>query len=196
MILEDNPIKYNSIPVNSGWQYYQVTRALKRRWHRGERIAIPTLLVATESDSVVNTDYTRHLYRERFVSEHRMMLTYLSDENAVASTKSSANAAQDKLQPFEITRGSAFAERRILNQSHLGLMYSPDNVLFGERASILVCNGNDYPTFLACMRANEHWYGAQHTPSPDGTPVARTTYNADWHGVLQLFDTVIMPAIP
>ena len=32
LIIEDNPIKYNSIPINSATQYYNTTKYLKRRW--------------------------------------------------------------------------------------------------------------------------------------------------------------------
>ena len=199
MILEDNPIKYNSIPVNSGWQYFQLTRALKRRWGWRDRIDIPTLLVITENDSVVNHDYTRRLFRKRFVSDRRLMVIYsasaersLSDTFVSSALFASGDVTEQVQLPFEEYRLSAFPELRILNQSHLGLMYSQDDLLFGERASVLVCNGNEFPVFMACMGARDHWYGAQHTPSPDGVPVARTTYNPDWQGVLTRLEEVLL----
>lgn len=199
MILEDNPIKYNSIPINSGWQYFQLTRGLKRRWGWREKISIPTLIVLTEDDSVVNHDYTQNLYRKRFVSDRRSMIIYsakaenlnsLADKQVV-NLQSEATAMRIEY-PVEEFRSSVFEQRRILNQSHLGLMYSPQDPLFGEAASVLVCNGNEYPVFMACMRSTDHWFGAQHTVSPDGVPVARTTYNADWQGVLKRLDEVLL----
>jgi len=198
MILEDNPIKYNSIPVNSGWQYFQLARGLKRRWGWRDRIDIPALLVVTEDDSVVNHDYTRRLFRKRFVSDKRLMITYsASTEKAgLRAVLPSLHAASgDASAQADLTveeyRLSAFPSFRILNQSHLGLMYSPEDSLFGEYASVLVCNGNEYPVFMACMRARDHWYGAQHTLSPDGMPVARTTFNPDWQGVLDRLDEIL-----
>lgn len=198
MILEDNPIKYNSIPVNSGWQYFQLARGLKRRWGWRDRIDVPTLLVITEDDSVVNHKYTRQLFRKRFVSDRRLMITYSTSakNSAPDSLLPSALAASDAATKqsdlaVEEYRSSAFAQLRILNQSHLGLMYSPENPLFGERASVLVCNGNEFPVFMACMRAREHWYGAQHTLSPDQDAVARTTYNPDWQGVLTRLNEIL-----
>ncbi|MFK7855755.1 MAG: alpha/beta hydrolase [Granulosicoccus sp.] len=199
MILEDNPIKYNSIPINSGWQYFQLTRGLKRRWGWREKITIPTLMVLTEDDSVVNHDYTQVLYHKRFVSDRRSMIIYSArsknpnavTDNQAVDTNSEASAAHVGY-PVEEYRSSAFVQRRILNQSHLGLMYSPMDPLFGQAASVLVCNGNEYPVFIACMRSTDHWFGAQHTVSPDGVPVARTTYNADWQGVLKRLDEVLL----
>lgn len=199
MILEDNPIKYNSIPVNSGWQYFQLARGLKRRWGWGDRIDMPALLVVTENDSVINHDYTRRLFQKRFVSDRRLMITYSasveklhSDTLAPGGPAGSGKETAQTKSSVEEYRLSAFPDLRILNQSHLGLMYSPDDPLFGKQASVLVCNGNEYPIFMACMRAREHWYGAQHTSSPDGVSVARTTYNPDWQGILKRLDEMLL----
>lgn len=176
MILEDNPIKYNSIPVNSGTQYYLTTKYLKDRW-RGARLKIPVLMVVTSNDSVVNVEYGRNVFHTRFTNPRNRLLIY-------------DNALQFSAREREVVRASRYPERRILNQSHLSLLNAPANPLFGEAGRILVCNGNEYPVFMACMRATGHWYGAQHTPSPDGVPVARTTYNPDFEFVIELFERV------
>lgn len=186
MIREDNPIKYNSIPVNSGWQYFQLTRGLKRRWRWQDRLEMPTFMVLTEDDSVVSTKYTKTLFRKRFISDDSRLLSYSAEP---ARFTSGVSEQSDERMVF---RSSYFPDRRLLNQSHLGLMYPPDDPLFGERGRVLVCNGNEYPVFSACMRSTSHWYGAQHTPSPDGVPVARTTYNADWSAMLELMDSVLL----
>jgi esterase/lipase len=176
MIHEDNPIKYNSIPVNSGAQFFNVTQKLKRRWGN-QLIDIPTLMIATEDDSVIDIDVVRNVFRQCFINDQRLLLIYRAEPVAPVRDK-------------EETRTSEFLDKRILNQSHLGLMYAPDNVLFGERGSVLVCNGNEYPVYMACMRASGHWFGAQHTLSPDGTPVARTTYSPDFDAMMQRFDVI------
>ena len=46
MIIEDNPTKYNSIPINGGSQYYKTTRALQRRWPK-RALDIPVLVRST-----------------------------------------------------------------------------------------------------------------------------------------------------
>ena len=179
MILEDNPIKYNSIPVNSGWQFHRLTRSLARRWRPADRIDVPALLVLSAEDSVVDVGYTRRLFRRRFTNERRLLITYAP-----------GGAGEEPGPPHEETRDSRRPEHRILGQSHLSLTNAPDNPLFGRAGRVLVCNGNEYPVFMACMRATRHWYGAQHTPSPDGVPVARVTWNPDWEHVLERFDEV------
>ncbi len=183
MILEDNPIKYNSIPVNSGWQFYKTTRALKNRL-RGKALDLQVVLVNSADDSVVNTEVVRSMFRKHFTSTHftnkrRALLTY--HESPLPTPTAT-----------ELYRLSSVEGTRILNQSHLGLMYRDDNPLFGKDGSVLVCNGNEYPVFMACMRARNHWLGAQHTKSPDGTPVARITYNSDFDYMMSVIDDQLL----
>jgi len=177
MIIEDNPAKYNSIPINGAAQYYKLTKALKRKWGR-KRLDMPVLMVASTDDSVVDIDYLTKVYNKRFTSKRKQILMYSNSESLVDTSNIDY-------------RRSAFPEQRILNQSHQGVIISPDNPLFGKDGEVLVCNGNDWPTFSGCLYSKQdHWFGAQHTPSPDSVPVARTTYNADFDGVFDEFDRV------
>ncbi|MEM9605309.1 MAG: alpha/beta fold hydrolase [Pseudomonadota bacterium] len=182
IILEDNPIKYNSIPINSGTQYYNATRYLANRWG-DKRLRMPVMMVVTDVDSVVDVDHSRGIFQSRVVHPDSRLLIYSNDADLDA-------------RDGEIVRGSHYPERRILNQSHLSLLNAPDNPLFGQAGRVLVCNGNEYPIFMACMRAREHWFGAQHTPSPDGVPVARTTYNPDFPYLFTVFDQVFFEGEP
>lgn len=170
-LIEDNPTKYNSIPINSGDQYYRTTRYLKNRWNNS-KIDIPTLMVLTSNDSVVDTDYTRSLFKHRFIDEHSQLIIYTDNQTDLATSR-------------ETLRNSSFIDRRILNQSHLSLINKPGNPLMGEDGTQLICNGNQPEVFFGCLRAQGHWFGAQHTPSPDGISVARTTYNPDFSFVVE-----------
>lgn len=177
MIIEDNPTKYNSIPVNGATQYYKTTKFLKRIWGRTQ-LPMPMLMVASTDDSVVDVEHLTGVFKRRFTSEKKQLLLY-SNDGSVHPDKNIS------------TRVSAYPKQRILNQSHQSVLMSEDNPLFGRNGSILVCNGNDWETFSGCLYSEEdHWFGAQHTPSPDGVPVARVTYNPDFNTVLEMFDEV------
>jgi esterase/lipase len=182
LITEDNPVKYNSIPINSGTQYFNSTIHLKKMMRDdkkpwlGERLRMPVMMVVTANDSVVDIEYSRHVFHRHFRNPHSRLLIYQQH-------KASA-------QPEEVIRTGHFPQRRIINLSHLSLLNAPHNPLFGENGSVLVCNGNKYPIYLACTQASGHWFGAQHTPSPDGVAVARSTYNPDFGYLLELFDQV------
>lgn len=183
MIIEDNPTKYNSIPINGAAQYYKLTKKLKKAWGR-KQLAMPVLAVASVDDSVVDVHFFRKLFDKKFSSERRQLILYSNNGKASNNAKVAQSSSVDY-------RSSGYPELRILNQSHQGVLLAPKNPLFGINGQILVCNGNDWPTFSGCLYSKEpHWFGAQHTPSPDQLPVARTTYNADFSGVFESFDTV------
>lgn len=177
MIIEDNPTKYNSIPINAAAQYYKTSRYLQRHWHQ-QILSMPVLMIETMNDSVVDVQKTRHIFARRFSSPGRRLLLYSNDRIQAGS--------------HEIIRPSAYPSLRILNQSHQGMMVSPENPLFGQDATQLVCNGNEWKIFSACLYYTEgpHWHGAEGTPSPDGVPVARTTFNPDFDGIMALHDQV------
>lgn len=177
MIIEDNPAKYNSIPINGAAQYYETTKYLKRRWKRGP-LEMPVLLVASRDDSVLDIDFLINAFDRKFTSSKKRMIVY-DNELGLTDTE------------FVQYRSSAYPELRVLNQSHQSVLMSRQNPLFGEKGSVLVCNGSDWSIFSACLYSNEaHWFGAQHTPSPDGSPVARSTFNPDFDRVFSVFDEV------
>jgi len=181
MILEDNPIKYNSITINSVWQFFRLTQSLKHRWDN-QSLSIPTLIVASAEDSVIDTDYTQRLFKKRFPHPASRMILYQRDVTENSTTTATSNRIQ--------RRASRFIEERILSQSHLGLMNAPSNAWFGKNGSVLVCNGNEPDIFFGCMRASGHWFGAQHEASPDGHAVARTTFNLEFDWVVENINEV------
>ena len=175
IIIEDNPTKYNSIPINAAAQYYKAARHLKRIWGN-RKLEMPVLMVDTFDDSVVDIKRLRNMFGDRFSSPDKRLVLYSNDLEAS--------------RPNEIVRNSRYPQFRILNQSHQSMIISPDNPLFGVDGTVLVCNGNEWPIFSACLyyRQGPHWHGAEGTASPDGVPVARTTFNPDFEFLMDEHD--------
>ena len=166
-----NPVRYGSIPVNAGTQYYEITQYLMDLW-RGRTLEIPVLVVVTTEDSVVDVEYVREIFRDRFPAPGNRLVIY------------SANGAVPR-DGREIVRDGADPARRILNRSHMGLMIAPENPRYGETGDIIVCNGGGETARASCRSAPLLWHGAWGTSSPDGAPVARTTYNPDFEFLIQ-----------
>jgi len=182
MIIEDNPTKYNSIPINGASQYYKTTRVLKRRWPK-KALDIPVLMIASRNDSVIDIGYIERTFKKGFVGDKKLIV-YDNEKATTVHTSSTASIEY---------RNSRYIEKRVLNQSHQSLLLSKANPLFGENGKVLVCNGNEWSVFSACLRyPGSHWFGAQHTPSPDGVPVARATYNPDYDYIMDQFDKVFI----
>ena len=166
-----NPVRYGSIAVNSGVQYYDLTQYLKALW--GDRtLDIPVLAVVTTEDSVVDVAHVRTVFHNRFTAPGNRLVIY------------SASAAE-AVAGREIVRNSAFPDRRILNQSHMSMMIAPGNPRYGENGDLIICNGGGDIVRSACRTAPRRWHGAWGTRSPDGAPVARTTYNPDFEFLMQ-----------
>ena len=180
MILEDNPVKYNSIPINGASQYYKTAQALKRRWPR-KRLNIPVLVVASSKDSVIDVAHMEKSFIRGFIA-NKHMIVY--DNERAGQTDAGAGIEY---------RNGADLDARVLNQSHQSVLIAPNNPLYGKSRRVLVCNGNEFAIFITCLRyEGNHWYGAQHTPSPDGIPVARATYNPDFDYVMTQFDRLFL----
>jgi esterase/lipase len=179
MLNEDNPFKYNSIAINSAAAYYKVTLYLKAKW-ANQTLKIPVLMVHSINDSVVDVSYSRGLFATKIQHHKKQLLLY------------SADITKEQVKPDQILRNSDYRQLRILNQSHLSLINHLDNPILGKEGTLLVCNGNEYAIFSACLRAKEHWYGAQHSISPDGVAVARTTYNPDFDYLVTLFSQMFV----
>ena len=181
MIIEDNPTKYNSIPINAAAQYYRTTKYLSRLWRR-RQLDMPVLMVESFDDSVVSARHTRNIFEHHFSSPRKRLVLYGNDP-----VEARAN---------EVLRSGSFPEYRILSQSHQGMMIAPDNPLFGIGGTQRVCNGNEWKVFSACLYYDYSlgplWFGAEGQPSPDDVPVARTTFNADFKFLFQLYDEVFL----
>lgn len=182
IIIEDNPVKYNSIPINGAYQYYKTAKRLQRRWPK-KPLTVPTLMVGSVYDSVVDMAYAQSSFTKGFKGAKRFIL-YDNEQASTAFDEPDRSADV-------IYRQSAYPELRILNQSHQSVLVHRDNPLYGEEGDVLVCNGNEWEVFSRCLYySGQHWYGAQNTASPDEAPVARSTYNPDFDFVLQQFDAL------
>ncbi|MGQ7845290.1 alpha/beta hydrolase [Granulosicoccus sp. 3-233] len=177
MIIEDNPSKYNSIPINAAAQYYKSTRYLHDIWG-SKKLDMPVLMVASMDDSVVSVQRVRRIFRQRFSSPRKRLLLYGNGDVQAADG--------------EVVRKSAYPEYRILNQAHMSVLVAPDNPFYGARGKQLVCNGNEWPVFSACLyyQKDDRWRGAEGTASPDKVPMARTTFNPDFDFIMQQYDEV------
>ena len=166
-----NPVRYGSVAVNAGVQYYDLTAYLLDLW--GDRtLDIPALVVVSTEDSVVDSTYVRDVFRQRLPAPGNRIVIY------------SANGAEPR-NGREIVRPGTTLPDRILNQSHMGLMIAPENPRYGRAGDLVVCNGAGDTVRGSCRTAPLLWHGAWGTRSPDGTPVARTTYNPDFDFILE-----------
>lgn len=174
---EINPVKYETLAVNAGDEIGEVRARVQRLLrHRGE-VALPTLLVATEADSVIDLDYLQRGFRERFIHRDSRFVLYRDMRRPLPEWWQPARmVAYDARHP----------DARILEMSHQSLPVAPDNPLYGRGAPLQHClepNGGDREACLAAPR-EQVWYGAYHDALPPDRIVSRLTWNPH-------FDTLV-----
>ncbi|MDZ7749614.1 MAG: hypothetical protein U5K43_13105 [Halofilum sp. (in: g-proteobacteria)] len=167
---EINPVKYESLAVNVGDEVGEVRERVQVALRHAGEVDLPTLLVATAADSVINLDYLQRTFRERLVHPRSRLVLY---RDTRAPRPDWWNDA--RMVAYHAHRPS----ERILEMSHQSLPVAPDNPLYGRGAPLQHClepNGTDRATCLAAPRERV-WYGAYHDASPDDRIVSRLTWN-------------------
>ena len=172
-----NPVKYNAASVNSGQQYYALTQYLNKQWHH-KSLDIPVLMILTDTDSVIDNHQVRHLFKHKFIG-NKASIIY-------------SHKPHIKLNNHEQQVFSAYPKQRILNMSHMGMMISPTNTLYGKQGQQIVYNGKNQRECITSKKDKNRWYGAWGTKSPDKHAVARTTYNPDFENLLHHFDSIFI----
>ena len=167
---EVNPVKYETLAVNTGDEIGEVRARVQALLREPETTDLPTLLVATEADSVINLDYLQRTFRERLTHPSSRFVFYRDMRNPAPEWwQPQRMAAYDGYRPAE----------RIREMSHQSLPVGPDNPLYGRAGALHHClepNGTDRASCLATPR-DRVWYGAYHDQSPPDRTVSRLTWN-------------------
>jgi len=115
--------RYETFSINAIHQATRLTAQIaKLRQHR--IVTIPTFIVATDVDEAVSTKATMAFFRE--IPTHKKMVIYSNDPEEKWFPKHPT--------PWELTvHPAAVPNKNIIDISHIGIPYSPDNPRYGER---------------------------------------------------------------
>ncbi|TNC10878.1 alpha/beta hydrolase [Methylobacterium terricola] len=141
-----NEVRYLMVPTNGFAQFYFSSRAVRR--HLDERpYEKPVFMVVARNDSVLDAGYLLDTFRERFPHPASRLIWYgetpagLGDDTRI------------------LVRSDRLPEWRISQFSHMGILFSPGNRLYGDRGTSRICwNGQTDAGLQACERGGEVWY--------------------------------------
>ncbi|GGW74671.1 alpha/beta hydrolase [Alteromonas halophila] len=166
---EDNPTRYNSMAMNGFAAYQGSVAALKEALER-TTITIPVMMVVAEGDSVVDVDYVADQFATRFTHPDKHLM-WLGD----------SPPAMDNLSAFPMD----LPDRRIGAASHMSPLFSPGNVLYGQKGRLRICdNGQGEEKTRQCRDGDPVWYGPWGLTHPDRV-YARLTYNPYYQQMLR-----------
>lgn len=156
------PVRYTMVPTNGFAQFHRSSRLALRHLAQ-RRFERPVLMVLAAGDSVVDTAHALEAFRTRFPHPASRLLWY-----------GAPPAADD---PRILARPDRLPDWRISQFSHMGLLFSPDNELYGRHGTIRLCrNGPDEAATRACREGAEPWF-SDWGYHEEGKVHARLTFN-------------------
>lgn len=158
------PVRYLNVPTNGFAQFYR--SALLAQDHLAERLYTkPVFIAITQHDSVLDTAYVLDTFNARFSHPASRLIWYGDNPATAAKT------------PRVLVRNDYLPQDRIAQFSHMGLMFSPDDPLYGKDGKQRICwNGQQAEDMQKCLNGEPVWYSDWGHREP-GKVFARLTFN-------------------
>lgn len=161
---ESIPVRYSNVPTNGFAQFYRSSRLAQQHLASGP-FDKPVLMVLAAADSVVDTDHAVESFQTRFTHPASRLVWY-----GEPPQRASGDARI-------LTRPDTLPDMRISQFSHMGVLFSPDNPLYGREGTLRLCrNGRDDQATQACQKGGEVWFSEWGYSEP-GKVHARLTFN-------------------
>lgn len=144
---EDNFAKYNSAPLNGAIEYSR-SASIFRKKIADKTLSIPTLMVISESDSVIDASKIKEYFNERFVHPENRLIWY--------GTESS-----DRDSRLTLAYSMEREDLKISTGSHMSPLFSPANPYYGKFGEKIICdNSFSSANIAACEQGHPLWFSA------------------------------------
>ncbi|MEX3071501.1 alpha/beta hydrolase [Vibrio alginolyticus] len=162
-VATQTPVRYMAMPTNGFAQFYRTSllaqKLLEKPYDK------PVIMVAAEHDSVIDTQYLLKVFQTTFTNPESRLIWYGNYPNNVTDDSRI------------LVRTDRIEDQRISQFSHMGLLFSPDNVLYGSEGGLRICmNSLDDDEIKACEDGAETWFSAWGYQK-EGKIHARLTFN-------------------
>ncbi len=155
------PVRYGMVPTNGFAQFHRSSQLAQHHLASGP-FRQPVFMVLAESDSVVDVAHAARAFHDQFTHPASRLIWYGSHP----PRESRMTALPDALPAW-----------RISQFSHMGILFAPDNPLYGQQGSLKLCrNSRDDQAVTACLQGAEVWYSDWGYAEP-GKVHARLTFN-------------------
>jgi len=176
-IPSQTPVRYMNVPTNGYAQFYRTSVTAQRLLE--QPYGKPVFMVVAQHDSVLDTDYLLDVFQHRFTNPRSRLIWYGTKPEGLTDTSRI------------LIRTDRIPEQRISQFSHMGLLFSPTNPLYGGQGSLRIClNSLSSSNTQACEEGAPTWY-SDWGYSEDGKVHARLTFNPyfDWQN--SIMETVL-----
>ena len=158
---EDNLARYNSAPLNGAIAYTDSAVEL-RKLLKNHKVEVPTLIVLSEADSIIDPKAVNDYYQQRFTNPNNQLLWY----------------GESKLEQDSVTVSSMKLDTlKISTASHMSPLFAPTNPYYGQDAAYTMCmNSMDDDATAFCEKGGDVWWSAWGYEE-EGKVHARLTWN-------------------
>nr|WP_254052589.1 alpha/beta fold hydrolase [Aliivibrio sp. EL58] len=172
---ETNPIRYNSLPMHGAAVYYDTAKIVQQDL-KGKKYTKPVFMIASEGDHVIDTTFATSVFETQFTNIKNHLVW--QGENAFPATNTTT---------FSMNR----PDLKIVDGSHMGLLFSPNNPEYGEKGTVRICsNGQTEEQEFACEEGADVWFSA-YGIKEEGKIFARLTYNPYFEQSMAMLDHVM-----
>lgn len=172
---EDNIARYNSTTFNGAMAYIESASELRKQLSK-TKITIPTLLVLSAADSVVDPVKVHEISSASFTNSQSKVIWYGENVKPPLGVK---------IIPMRLPH------QRISTSSHMGILFSPQNSHYGIDGSQRVCeNGFNKEHIKKCEQGTELWFSTWGYEEK-GKVHARLTWNPYYSDLAKLITRFI-----
>ncbi len=169
---EDNPLRYNSLPMSAAAVYYQTSVEVRKQLESSQ-YKKPVFMLMSEGDKVISTQYAIDVFSHKMVNPNSHIV-WLGEG--------------DLLEKRSTRFSMRLPEYRISNGSHMGLLFSPQNPYYGASGTYTICsNGQGDESQNKCSNGEPVWYSAWGY-TEEGKVHARLTYNPYFNQSMKIMD--------
>jgi len=172
---ETNYTRYNSLPMHGAAVYYDTVKTVQDDLQE-LTYNKPVFMMMSEGDSVIDTVFPTDVFQKQFINENNQLVWLGEVDLAISKTTR-----------FSMKR----PDLHIVNGSHMGLLYSSSNRVYGQEADIIICNnGQTKQQEKACEQGEDVWFSS-YGWEEKGKTLARSTYNPYFEQSMQKLDHVM-----
>lgn len=173
--LQQLPTRYLRVPTNAFSQYYYSSARVRSLLSQSPYDK-PVLMVLAQHDSLLNTSEMLSQFDRTFSHPDSRLIWYGDRPEQVVSNRI-------------LVRTDRLPEWRISQFSHMSVLFSPDNVLYGRTGSLALCTGV-MTSPNGCQNSPDVWY-SDWGYSESGKQHIRLTFNPYFSWQNQIMDEVL-----
>ena len=172
-----SPLRYQNIPTNGFAQFYRTSAAVRDKL-ADATFDRPVLIVSAAHDSVVDVQFVREAFTERFPHPASRMIWY-------------GELPAPQRSPRILVRSDHLPAERISQFSHMGVLFAPGNPQYGRQGQQPECwNGQTDEGLQHCLAGKPVWYSAWGYREPDKVH-ARLTFNPYFEWQAEVMEQVM-----